>query len=172
MRLILNSNPFNRVIFQCTNLLLKAQPDSSPFVSAEHIEAKLVQSVKHNWMGLHKYYKQHSDDNHVSTEIFQAGLESVGIVLSVMDLSILCKKYDSKGSHRIAFKEFLRKFTVSGRVSGMSGRVSAANSRDSRMVSCHNLSQNIFFQQQKLKTNNYKKGEIIPLKPPVLSRVH
>jgi len=133
----LNSE-FNTIILQCTNLLLKARPDSAPFVSAEHVESKLISSVKQHWMELHKYYKQRSEDNHVSTEVFQAGLESVGIVLSVMDLSILCKKYDSKGSHRIAFKEFLRKFTVSGRVSGMSGRMSAA-SRDSRMVSSVSL---------------------------------
>jgi len=126
----------------CTNLLLKARPDSAPFVSAEHVESKLISSVKQHWMELHKYYKQRSEDNHVSTEVFQAGLESVGIVLSVMDLSILCKKYDSKGSHRIAFKEFLRKFTVSGRVSGMSGRMSAA-SRDSRMSSSLSFSYNL-----------------------------
>lgn len=126
----------------CTNLVLRARPDSAPFVSAEHVESKIVSSIKQHWMELHKYYKHRSEDNNVSTEVFQAGLEAVGIVLSVMDLSILCKKYDSKGSNRIAFKEFLRKFTVSGRMSGMSGR-SSVNSADSRMSSALSFSYNL-----------------------------
>ena len=61
------------------------------------------------------------------------GLQEAGVTLTVDNMALLCRKYDSKNDGNVSYSEFLKKFSFIGRRSRCSSR--ASRDSDSKLVS-------------------------------------